>query len=75
MKHYTVEDDKLMAICKVCSKTEKSGDLKLASWQMQHFHFSDGEHEVLTCEKCKNLSPEFILRKYLKTLSNDVSEH
>ena len=42
--------------CGVCAK--KEFDLaKLKHWQMQHLHVSDGEIEILTCEKCKTKSP------------------
>lgn len=57
MKHYKTKDGKLMAECGVCGLLEKSGNEKLKHWEMKHLHFADADIDILTCNKCKKLTP------------------
>ena len=50
--------------CGMCHKKLMQGTPELAQWQMQHLYyeeFEDGKVQLLTCDKCKFLSPmEFL---------------
>lgn len=51
--------------CFMCEQEKE--DLKRSDgWEMQHLHFEDAEIELLTCDKCKEISPLKIADKYFK---------
>ena len=55
-------------ICEMCDARE-SNETKLVSWEMQYLHFTDAdtdeklETQMMTCDKCKLLSPLQYLEK------------
>ncbi len=57
-----------MAVCGVCGKEKVLGDKELYDWQMQHLHVEEGELKLLTCDKCKLLSPMEHLRRAAKVM-------
>lgn len=48
--------------CGQCGEVKQMSDKSLTKWQMQHLHFGNLTIDFLTCENCKQLSPEIFLQ-------------
>lgn len=50
--------------CRICGAVEPRENIgALRNWEMQHFHFSDGDLDFMTCPNCKTISPLEMMEK------------